>query len=141
MNSVILQLAAKYLKWLLITFAILALLRGHNQPGGGFIGGLMAGLAMIFEGFASNTEQMKEILRDKPLRLTGAGLLIIFLSFIPSLVTGNIPMTGIWMKIPIPVGGEIKLGTPLLFDAGVFLTVTGVTLLFVLSLTRKNAWR
>lgn len=138
MNSVILQIAAKYLKWLLIVFAVLALFRGHNYPGGGFIGGLMAGLAIVYRGFAFNAFQVKEELADRPERYVALGLLAIILSFVPSLLKGKTLMTGIWLNIPVPVAGEIKLGTPLLFDTGIFLAVIGVTLLFVFSLTQKQ---
>lgn len=138
MNSVILQIAARYLKWLLLVFAVLALFRGHNHPGGGFIGGLMAGLAIVYEGFAYNAFQVKERLKDRPERYIAGGLFAILLSFIPSLFRGETLMTGVWVKIPIPLGESIKLGTPFLFDTGVFFVVIGVTLLFVFSLTQKQ---
>ncbi|SHF60155.1 multisubunit sodium/proton antiporter, MrpB subunit [Mariniphaga anaerophila] len=138
MNSVILQLAAKYLRWLLISFAVLALLRGHNNPGGGFIGGLMAGLAIVYKGFAFNAFQVKEKLLKRPERYMGLGLFLILLSFIPSVFAGKPLMTGIWITVPVPFFSGIKLGTPFLFDIGVFFTVIGVTLLFVFSLTQKK---
>ncbi|HDR50878.1 MAG TPA: Na(+)/H(+) antiporter subunit B [Mariniphaga anaerophila] len=138
MNSVVLQIAAKYLKWLLIFFAVLALLRGHNYPGGGFIGGLMAGLAIVYRGFAYNAFQVKEEFQDRPGYYIAVGLLAIFLSFLPSLFAGKAIMTGLWVKIPLPLGEGIKLGTPFLFDIGVFFAVIGVTLLFIFSLTQKQ---
>lgn len=138
MNSVILQIAAKYLRWLLLVFAVLALLRGHNYPGGGFIGGLMAGLAIVYRGFAYNAFQLKEELQDRPGYYIGGGLLAIFLSFLPSLFAGKAVMTGLWIKLPFPFGEGIKLGTPFLFDIGVFFAVIGVTLLFIFSLTQKQ---
>jgi multicomponent Na+:H+ antiporter subunit B len=136
MNSVILQMAAKYLKWLLLVFAVLALFRGHNQPGGGFIGGLMAGLAIVYRGFAFNAFQVKEELKDRPERYIGLGLFLILVSFIPSMIRNETLMTGVWTALPDWTGG-FKLGTPFLFDIGVFFTVIGVTLLFVFSLTQK----
>lgn len=138
MNSVILQLAAKYLKWLFIVFAVLALIRGHNDPGGGFIGGLMAGLAIVYRGFAYDTFQVKEQLKNLPERFIAGGLFIILMSVVPSLIAGKTFMTGVWLKIPLPLAGELKLGSPFVFDIGVFFTVIGVTLLFVFSLTIKR---
>lgn len=138
MNSVILQLAAKYLKWLFIVFAVLALIRGHNSPGGGFIGGLMAGLAIVYNGFAYDTFGIKERLQNLPERLIAGGLFVIVLSFFPSLLLGETIMSGVWLKIPLPLVGELKLGSPFLFDIGVFFTVIGVTLMFVFSLTQKR---
>ena len=138
MNSVILQLAAKYLRWLFIIFAVLALIRGHNDPGGGFIGGLMAGLAIVYRGFAYDTFRVKERLQNLPDRFIAGGLFAILLSFVPSLVLGKTIMTGVWLKIPLPLEIELKLGSPFLFDIGVFFAVIGVTLMFVFSLTQKR---
>ncbi len=138
MNSVILQIASKYIKWLLLLFAFLALLRGHNQPGGGFIGGLMAGLALVYESFAFQAQQVKQRLKNKPERLAGTGLLMILLSFFPSLMRGETLMKGVWISVPLPIGEELKLGTPFLFDVGVFMVVIGVVLLFVFSLTQDT---
>jgi multicomponent Na+:H+ antiporter subunit B len=50
-------------------------------------------------------------------------------------------MKGIWIGIPLPVLGELKLGTPFLFDIGVFLAVIGVTLMFFFSLTKTEQWK
>lgn len=138
MNSIILQLAAKYLRWLFIIFAVLALLRGHNDPGGGFIGGLMAGLAIVYRGLAYDAFQIKERLQNIPEWSIAGGLFVIVLSFFPSLILGKTIMTGVWLKIPLPLVGELKLGSPFLFDIGVFFTVIGVTLMFVFSLTQKK---
>ncbi len=138
MNSIILQLAAKYLRWLFIIFAVLALMRGHNDPGGGFIGGLLAGLAIVYRGLAYDAFQVKERLQNIPEWFIAGGLFIIFLSFFPSLILGKAIMTGVWLKIPLPLIGELKLGSPFLFDIGVFFTVIGVTVMFVFSLTQKR---
>jgi len=138
MNSIILQLAAKYLRWLFIIFAVLALIRGHNDPGGGFIGGLLAGLAIVYRGLAYDTFQVKERMQNIPEWFIAGGLFTILLSFAPSLILGNTIMTGIWLKIPLPLVGELKLGSPFLFDIGVFFTVIGVTVMFVFSLTQKR---
>ncbi len=137
MNSIILQIAARYLKWILLVFAVLALFRGHNHPGGGFIGGLMAGLAIVYRGFAYNAFQVKEELKDRPERYIALGLGIIVFSFIPSLIKGATLMTGLWITLPLPFSEGLKLGTPFLFDVGVFFTVIGVTLMFVFSLTQR----
>src|SRR6056297_3709070 len=109
MNSVILQLAAKYLRGLLLVFAVLALFRGHNLPGGGFIGGLMAGLAIVYRGFAFDASHLEAAFKNMPWQFTGGGLLAIFLSFLPSVFLQQSLMTGVWMKIPLPFGGPLKL--------------------------------
>ena len=138
MNSIILQIAAKYVRWLLIVFSVVALLRGHNYPGGGFIGGLLAALAIVYNGFAFDIKLVYEKLRIKPQAYISLGLLLIGLSLLPSIINGDTLMTGIWTSISIPLMGELKLGTPFLFDIGVFSAVVGVTLLFFFSLTQNE---
>lgn len=137
MNSVILQIAARYIRWILIVFAVIALYRGHNEPGGGFIGGLLSGLAIVYRGFAYNAFQVKEEMRGRPEKYIALGLALILLSFLPSVLTGKTLMTGIWVTLPLPFTEGIKLGTPFLFDIGVFFGVIGVTLMFVFALTQK----
>jgi multicomponent Na+:H+ antiporter subunit B len=68
----------------------------------------------------------------------GLGLLFILMSFLPSIFLNYELMTGSWIKIPLPWIGELKLGSPLIFDIGVFFSVIGVTLMFVFSLTKKS---
>ena len=138
MNSAILQLAAPYIRWIFFTGAIIILIRGHNYPGGGFIGGLLAGLAILFKGFAYNLHEVREQLGRKPQQLIGSGLFIVILSFLPSIFLKKSFMTGVWIKPVLPLLGELKLGTPFLFDIGVFLVVMGITLLFLLALTQHR---
>lgn len=137
MNSEILKIAAQYLRWIFISFAVVALFRGHNHPGGGFIGGLLAGLAIVYRGFAYNAFQVKEKLSDRPEKYIATGLAAILLSFLPSFLLGKPLMTGVWFTLPLPFTDGLKLGTPFLFDTGVFFGVTGVTLMFIFSLTQK----
>lgn len=138
MNSVILQIAQKYVRFLLLLFAVIALLRGHNHPGGGFIAGLLAGLSIVMKGFAYEIEQVKSQMKITPPAFIGIGLGLIVLSTLPSMVSGKAFMTGLWTTIPLPLAGELKLGTPLLFDTGVFFAVIGVTLMFLFSLKRAE---
>ncbi len=138
MNSVILQLAAKYIRALLVFFAFVALLRGHNQPGGGFIGGLLAALSIVYYSFAFDRQKIRKQLTIKPEGYIALGLLIILLSFLPSIIQGETLMKGIWISIPLYPLEELKLGTPLLFDIGVFMAVIGITLLFFFTLTKSR---
>lgn len=138
MNSVILQIAQRYVRFLLLFFAVIALLRGHNHPGGGFIAGLLAGLSIVMKGFAYDIEQVRSQMKVSPPAFIGIGLVLIVVSTFPSMFSGSAFMTGVWTTIQLPLGGEIKLGTPLLFDTGVFFAVIGVTLMFLFSLKRAE---
>lgn len=134
MNSIILQIASRYVRWLLLLFALIALFRGHNHPGGGFIGGLLAGMSIVFNSFAYSAEQVRAQLKIPPSGLIAAGLLVVLLSMVPGIMEQEVLMQGLWLTIRWPFSVTIKLGTPLLFDMGIFLTVTGVSLIFLLDL-------
>lgn len=141
MNSLLLQIATKYIKWILVVFALIALLRGHNYPGGGFIGGLLVGLSVVFESLASNAQATKGKLKMQPEVYIALGLFLILVSTLPGLFLKGSFMAGIWTSIPIPLLGELKVGTPFVFDIGVFLGVIGVTLLFFFTLNKVAQWK
>jgi len=141
MNSVILQIAAKYVRWLLVFFAIVALYRGHNHPGGGFIGGLLVSLSVVFYSLAFDATQAKEKLRLQPEKNIVIGMFLILLSVLPGLFQKQFLMAGVWTSISLPVLGELKLGTPFLFDIGVFFAVIGVILMFFFSLNSIAKWK
>lgn len=132
MSSLILSTATRLLLPLLLIFSIFLLLRGHNEPGGGFVGGLVAAAAFALYMIATGVADVKRILRIEPRTLIGIGLLICLISGLISLFRGLPFMTGLWSKTVLPVIG--KVGTPLLFDTGVYLVVLGITLTIILSL-------
>ena len=136
MNTVILQIAQIFVRGLLLLFAVIALLRGHNHPGGGFIGGLLAGMSIVLKGFAFDIDSVRASLKMSPQAYIATGLIIIVASFLPSIIVGEEFMKGLWLVISLPFGNEIKLGTPLVFDIGVFFAVIGVTLMFLFSLRK-----
>lgn len=138
MNSTILQIAQRYVRFLLLVFAVIALLRGHNHPGGGFIAGLLAGLSLVMKGFAYDTEHVIKHMKISPERIMAFGLILILASTLPAIIEGEAFMTGIWLQLHIPLIGELKLGTPLLFDIGVFIGVIGITRSFFFSLKRAG---
>lgn len=138
MNTVILQIAQRFVSGLLLFFAVISLLRGHNYPGGGFIGGLLAGMSIVLKGFAFEIDSVRAGLRISPQAYIATGLIMIVASFLPSIIAGEEFMKGLWLMIPLPFGNELKLGTPLVFDIGVFFAVIGVTLLFLFSLKKDD---
>jgi len=136
MNSTILQIADRYVRWLLLLFALIALLRGHDYPGGGFIAGLLAGLSLVFKGYAYDPEVVSEKLSIRPHHIMGIGLMLILVSVLWPVLYGKAILTGLWAKADLLWLGTLKLGTPLLFDLGVFVAVIGVTLMFLLTLKK-----
>jgi len=138
MNSVILQIASRYIRFLLVLFAVIALFRGHNYPGGGFIGGLLAGLSIVMRGFAFDIDSVRDQMNLPPAGFIATGLSMILLSVLPGIISGAEFMKGVWFTLTLPVLGDLKLGSPLLFDIGVFFAVIGVTILFLFSLKKAS---
>ena len=132
MNSVILATVSRLLTGLLLVFSVFLLLRGHNLPGGGFSGGLVAASAFVLYAFASGFPAARRMLVFYPRLYMGFGLVVALISGLAANVAGLPFLTGLWDKTPFPVVG--KLGTPLFFDVGVYFTVLGVTTLIVFSL-------
>jgi len=134
----LLPAAARLMVPVQCAFSIYLLLRGHNLPGGGFIGGLVLASALVLRAMVDPARAPKFDL----IILSGIGLLIALLSATMPWLGGGTFFTGLWGgEIWLPTLGKVKLGTPLLFDIGVFLVVTGVAaklLLVLMSQTRAS---
>lgn len=136
MNSLILATATRLLLPLMLIFSIFLLIRGHNEPGGGFVGGLVAAAAFTLYAAVYGVNQAQEALRIDPKRLIGIGLLVAIVSALLSLATGAPLMTGLWYKDPLPVIG--KIGTPVLFDVGVYIVVLGIAVTIMFGLLENE---
>jgi multicomponent Na+:H+ antiporter subunit B len=136
-TSLILRTATRLLLPLLLLFSAFLLVRGHHEPGGGFSGGLVAAAAFVLYRFAFGPEEAKRVLPVNPRVLMGVGLLVAVGSGSLALLAGRPLMTGLWGQVSVPGVGDLDLGTPLLFDVGVYLTVVGVTLSIILPLAEE----
>jgi len=133
MTSSILQTAVRLLMPLLLLFALFLLLRGHNQPGGGFVGGLVVAASFVLYAIAFGVEAARRALLVQPSRLLGIGLLVALVSGLPGVIGGQPFMTAV--RTTVAFGSAVlDVGTPLVFDIGVFLAVIGVVLTIVLTL-------
>ena len=135
MGSLILSTATRYLMPLLMIFSIFLLIRGHNEIGGGFVGGLVAAAALVLYAISSNVASARRILRIEPHYLVGLGLLTALVSGLVPWLSGQPFLTGVWYDQPVPVVG--KIGTPLFFDIGVYMVVVGVTLMIMFTLAEE----
>ena len=142
MTSIILQTATRLIFTLLLLFAVFLLLRGHHEPGGGFIGGLVASGAFVLYAIAYDVARARSALRVEPRAVIGAGLITAGLSGILPMLMHKPFLTGLWGSLAAFGAGTVKAGTPLLFDFGVCLTVVGVTLTIILASPTRlgSAW-
>lgn len=129
MNSIILTAGARFLVALLLVFSVFMLLRGHNEPGGGFIGGLIGAAGFILYALAQGTDAARAALRVQPETIAMTGLGIALLAGVSAYAFGDALFTGQWYFIGAT---ETEKGTPLstvlAFDIGVYLVVLGAIL-------------
>lgn len=139
MESFVLSRAGRRLFPFLLILSIWVLYRGHNLPGGGFIGGLLAAMAFILVGLGDSMDYARKKLRIRPTILMGIGLAVAVGSGFFAMIPGEPYMTGEWLPtFSLPGLGKIHLGTPTLFDVGVFLTVAGFVLHVTFSLAEMD---
>lgn len=133
MASVILRTATPVLMVLLIIFSIYALLRGHHEPGGGFVGGLLIAAAFALHALAHDVPSTRRLIGVPPHILMGSGLLTVAVSGAMGLLAGEPFLKGLWTTVYIPGLGAVDVGTPLLFDVGVYAVVMGMVLMIILT--------
>lgn len=134
MTPLILRVAVGYLVPLLMGFSLFLLLRGHHAPGGGFAAGLIAASAVAFHTMAFSAEATRRVLRVPPTMLVGAGLLLMALAAVWGLAVSEPLLSAQWTALAVPLLGPVAIGTPLVFDSGVYLTVTGSVLVIIMAL-------
>lgn len=124
MNTVIFRTIAPGLSALMIVFSVFVLLRGHNEPGGGFIGGLIAASAIAIYGIAAGVKEVRRAMVVHPVTLAGFGVVLAGCSGLLSLGYGVPFLRALWSYVPI---GDtvVALSTPMMFDTGVYFVVLG----------------
>lgn len=137
MRTLIFRSFAPYLTSLMILFSIFVLLRGHNEPGGGFIGGLIAASALAIYGIAFGVSPVRRAIRFHPMALSGFGLLLAAIAGILSIFQGVPFLTGLWIY-PEVFGVQLALSTPLVFDIGVYFVVFGAITSTALALEERE---
>jgi len=134
-NSLILRTSSRILTPMMVAFSIVLLLRGHNAPGGGFVGGLVAAAAFALRAIAFDVHAARKSFRLEPHAVVGAGLSVALAAGLFPILFGEPFLKGLWTEGKIPVLGAV--GTPLFFDIGVYLTVLGTTMLILLSIKEE----
>ncbi|MCJ8517355.1 multicomponent Na+:H+ antiporter subunit B [Pseudorhizobium tarimense] len=137
MNTLILRTVAPPITALMLVFSVFVLLRGHNEPGGGFIGGLIAASALAIYGIAYGVSAVRRAIRFHPMSIAGFGLLLSTLSGFVSLFAGVPFMTGLWIY-PSFFGVEVPLATVISFDIGVYFVVVGSIASIALALEERE---
>lgn len=137
MNSLIYKVGANLLFGILLVFSIFMLLRGHNEPGGGFIGGLIGAVAFIVYAMSENIKATRAVLRVNPEYLAVFGLAVALFAGLMGPMFDDGLFAGQWLFVGAT---ETSKGWPLssvlLFDIGVYFTVLGAIVALVLEMER-----
>jgi multisubunit Na+/H+ antiporter MnhB subunit len=137
-RSVILDQATPLLYRLMIIASVWLWLRGHNAPGGGFVGALMALSATAAYSLVFGTERARQQLPLAPARLSAVGVLLAAASGVPALLRGEPFLTHAWTKVWIG-SASLPVSTVMLFDLGVLLAVWGALAGFALALLEEES--
>ena len=135
----LLAAATTYMLPLLFLFAVFLLLRGHNDPGGGFAGGLVAAAAFALFAMTFGVRAARRLQGGSPRVYLATGLALAVGAGLIGLCAGDPFLTSVWASIRLPAIG--KLGTPLLFDIGVCLVVIGMATMIIYELAELPAER
>ena len=135
MNSVIFSTVSRPLFWLMLAVSVLILFRGHDEPGGGFGGGLVAALAVTIVALADGVPAARRRLRAHPVVMIGAGVFMAAVSGLPGLFVDGSFLAHQWLHF----SGGFKVGTTMVYDLGVYLVVMGGMLALVFRLYEEEA--
>jgi multicomponent Na+:H+ antiporter subunit A len=127
-RSIIFEVVTRLLFHSMIVFSVYLLLAGHNFPGGGFAGGLVAGLALTVRYLAGGRFELHEAAPASPGAVLGIGLATAALSAAVPLAAGAEVFQSAILEIWLPGFGDVKFVTSTIFDVGVYLVVVGLVI-------------
>ncbi len=133
-RSLVFEIGARLVFHPLIIFSIFLLFSGHNNPGGGFAGGMLAGISLVIRYLAGGRYELALATRVRPGTLLGLGMFTATTAaIIPVFLGGTILQTTVF-DLVLPIFNEVHLATALFFDIGVYLIVVGLVLDILTSL-------
>ncbi len=125
-RSLMVDVATRILFPSMMALSIYFFFAGHNAPGGGFAGGLVAALALTLRYLAGGREELEEALPIDGSRILGVGLFLAGVMALLPMFFGHPPLATAYIGLDVPVLGYVPLPSALLFDAGVYLIVVGL---------------
>jgi multicomponent Na+:H+ antiporter subunit A len=137
-ESMIFEQVTRMIFHLTLLVSLYVALRGHNAPGGGFAGGLIAGAAFVFRLLAGGTSNRPAVGRLSPVVLIALGMLLAIGTGLAALVTGNEFLESSVFHVHPPLIGDVKLVSAGVFDIGVYLLVIGVVIIVLSHLASRT---
>ncbi len=136
-----LRVPAVAMRWLfpvIVVLSIYLFLRGHDQPGGGFIAGITLSIGFVLQYLAGGTRWVEDRLRIRPTLWIGLGLLLALFTGAGAWLFGSPFLTTSFRYLELPVLGRVPLASALAFDLGVFILVVGATVLILIALAHQS---
>lgn len=134
MSSVILTTGTRAVFHTILLFSTFLLFAGHNAPGGGFIGGLVAAAALVLRFVAHGPDDVRKTVRVRAEMLLGLGVLLAAVTSVTPLLLGGELLSSDTLKMHVPLLGDVKASSVLVFDVGVYLVVVGLVLMVLQTL-------
>ncbi len=137
-NDLILHVLTKIVSLFILLFSFYLFFTGHNNPGGGFIGGLMAASAILVLFLNFDRKKLREAVPFQFTNLIAIGLLVALFTGFSGMIFGFPFMTHFFEHILLPVFGEVELTTAMFFDLGVYLVVVGMAVTITLAIAEDE---
>jgi multicomponent Na+:H+ antiporter subunit B len=137
-NDVILKTVAKAGVLIIFTFGIYLFLSGHHTPGGGFIGGLVLASAFVLLFLTHDSETVSEAIPIDFKKLSALGVLLATISGVGPVFFGQPFLSQSFGYFNLPIFGKTELATVMIFEAGIALTVIGVVVNIILSISEDE---
>jgi multicomponent Na+:H+ antiporter subunit B len=138
-NLLMLHTVTKIVAFIILSFSVFLFFAGHNNPGGGFIGGLMTAAALLLLYVAFDLKTIKRVIPFNYTTMIAIGMLIAIGTGVASMLGGFPFLTQFDRYVTLPILGKVHLTTALPFDLGVYLVVVGVALLSILTIAEDDA--
>lgn len=127
-RSIVVEVVVRVIFHALFVTSLFLLFSGHNAPGGGFAGGVVAGLALAARYLAGGRKELDEAVRIDAGLLLGLGIITVGATVVGPMLFGHAPFTSFWFDERIPVIGHVVFVTSTVFDIGVYLVVIGLVI-------------
>jgi multicomponent Na+:H+ antiporter subunit A len=138
-RSVVLDVGVRATFHTVLLFSVFLLFAGHNAPGGGFIGGLVASAAFMLRYVGGGAGEVQRAEPVAPEVLLGGGIVIAVSAGLGSLLAGGEFLESGYRQLDVPVLGKVSMSSVLVFDVGVYLVVVGLVVGILRSLGREEA--
>jgi len=125
-RSIIVDTTARLVFHSAVVLSLYLLFAGHNQPGGGFVGGLVAGTALAVHYIAGGIEDVRGVMPVRPWTVLGGGMVVAASSALIPLAAGGAVLESGLRSLTLPLLGTVKITSALAFDTGVYIVVVGL---------------